>query len=351
MNATQRNSFGYGFVPESGRKSFLPSGTGREFSDFRRSVYKVDAARTADFLEEDKLRVLEKKIERAKRENVLMKALYESDKALALTDYRARASDLNNRIASTFFKPLYMDQISRYENLNKSERKTEPSASHLNYSKLRPENFANTPQRNFFGSQPGANQGYLKPASFVEGSKNILDMSQPSKSRINTEVRGNSRISNKSDKTKKANKSTVSKKKSEKPKSSKSTKSANKSTISRSKSRISKKSNLSQDRKTSKPLTFANIENRATSSKVSKKSKVKKGENSKSKLSKSKLSKSKISLKSKGKGKELSKSKVSAKGKNQSILNSLDKSGKLSLLKMLQGAGKTGWPYSALSTK
>lgn len=332
-----------------------------------------------DYLEDERLKLLDRKIEKAKKENALMKALYESDRILAFTDYGARASELNNRIASTFFKPLYVDQISRYENLKHRERKTEPNLSHLNHSKSRIEKQSTTPLRNFFGSNPIKSQQFLKPASFVEGSKNLLDISNRSRSRINTEVRGNSHISTKSgksNKTKKghnkSNKSVLSKKK----KNDKS-KSLDKSAVSKSKSksksksRLTKKSNKSQsqERKKSKALTLANLNMKGENSKVSKKSqkqttsqkqskkklelsaKPKSRKGSKLSLDKSKLSKKSKASKSKLGAKELSKSRQSVKSKTLSLLNSLDKTGKLNLLKKLQSGGKTGWPHSVLSHK
>lgn len=242
----------------SGFKNSAPRTYG--VSTHKRSMsnprYSASAAR--NFVDEDRISLLERKIERARKENAMMKALYESDKILALANYGQRAGELNNRVASTYFKPLYLQQQHvRSESVKFNNQRVENSMSHskLMNEKSKSRNQSNGMQgENMFMPTQAYNthKHSLKPASFVEAiNDNILDTSAKSRSMNASKTRGKSTKSNKSDiSIKKTNKSALSKKGDKSTMSKK----QDKSTISK-KSKISKpnKSTISKKSKLTKP--------------------------------------------------------------------------------------------------
>jgi hypothetical protein len=222
-NLSSRRS-AYGIVPASGvgsseRRSFGASGTRRAFSNQRGS-----AGEGRNWVDEERINVLDKKIERARKENAIMKALYESDRVFSMANYSQKAGELNNRLASTYFKPLYMQQMNRSESVRSHNRRVDLSHSNLQNSRIRLETSKNKSrleqnalhgENMFLPTQSySAHKHTLKPASFVGAmTGDILNTSRRSKSANASKIRGKSSKSNKSAISgKKANKSTISKK-------------------------------------------------------------------------------------------------------------------------------------------
>lgn len=241
----------------TGRVSYGDSGNMRVQSSLRYSA----TDRREIGVDKERVRVLERKIEREKRENMLMNALNQSDRVSSLLNYNQKAGELNNRIATTYFKPLYIQQVPRSDSFNFQKRHNNPLLSSDTNNKIHFENNISKVNKSavpatsnmFLSYDPySPHKNSLKPTSFVDATKNMLDTSTRSKSFNAAEIKIKSTRSLKSSLSKKKN---------------------NKSTISikGDKSIISKKGNkctISKKSKVSKP-------NLSTISKRSKKSTIK----------------------------------------------------------------------------
>lgn len=232
-------------VRSTGRGSYVGSGTRRAQSNPR---YSATDGRDIG-VNEDRIKVLDRKIEGARRDNAMMRALYESDRVSAMATYCQRAGELNSRIASTYFKPLYAQQVPRSDSFNFQKGHQNHFLSSQTNNRIHLENSRSRLDRsavpgtsnNMFipNNTYSTHQHSLKPASFVDATRNVLDTSTKSKSFNGAEARGKSTRSVKSNLNKKKNVKSVLSTKGNK---STQAKKGNKSTISKAKNRAVKDS-------------------------------------------------------------------------------------------------------------